>query len=130
MRLQIFAKTGTLLGALLLFVVLVKAYFLPGSGTPTPVPQQAPATIQPEDLLTRGTNLAKRLPQLDLNKNGRTLVLVLSTHSPSCTESVPFYRQIMQAAKAGPGVKLIGVFPEPVAEAEASSLHKVSNWIK
>ncbi len=115
--LEILANAGTLLVALLVSAVLVKPYLLAGSGMPASAPSQSPPSIRPEDLLTTGTNLGKRLPEIEFNKNGRTLVLVLSTHSPSCTESAPFYRQVMQAATAGPGVKLIGVFPEPVAEA-------------
>jgi hypothetical protein len=61
--------------------------------------------------------LSKRLPEIGWNRNGRTLLFVLSTHCHFCTESAPFFRHIKESV--GKDVKLVAVLPEPVAEAEA-----------
>ncbi len=59
----------------------------------------------------------KRLPMVNWNKNGPTLVLVLSTHCHFCTESAPFFRQMRQSI--GKEVKFVGVLPQPVAESQS-----------
>jgi Redoxin len=63
-----------------------------------------------------GTNLKGRLPGVDWSRNGRTLVLAISTQCHFCRESTPFYRKLQQ--EAGKNVKMVAVLPQPVAEAE------------
>ncbi len=111
-QIEIATNVATLIVAILLSVVLAKNYLFPAA---TPV--RSAATIRPTDLVTSGTNLAKRLPDVSWNRNGRTLALVLSTHCHFCTESAPFFRQIRSSV--GKDIKLVGVLPEPVAEAES-----------
>ncbi len=108
---EVAASLATLVVAVLLSVVLVKTYLAPA---PSP---RITGSVRPADLVAPGTNLAKRVPDIDWNKHGGTLVLALSTHCHFCTESAPFFRQIKE--RIGKDVKLVGVLPEPVAEAES-----------
>lgn len=109
---EIVANVATLVVAVLLSVVLVKNYLLPASPS-----RLISASVRPQDLITTGTNLSNRLSAVDWDKNGRTLVLALSTSCHFCTESAPFFRHIRESI--GKDVKLVGVLPEPVVEAES-----------
>ena len=110
-KIETAANVATLVVAVLLSIVLVKNYLLPTSSAQRMVP------VRTTEFAVVGTNLTKRLPGINWNKNGRTVVLVLSTHCHFCTESAPFFRQMRNSV--GKDVKLIGVLPEPVAEAES-----------
>jgi peroxiredoxin len=94
----------TVVVSLLLSVVLVKQFLLP------PRVRQA-STVQ----AAAGTDLKRSLPDVDWAKNGRTLVLAISTRCHFCTESAPFFRRI--AKERASGVKLLAVLPQPVEEA-------------
>lgn len=63
-----------------------------------------------------GTNLNSQIPGVDWRKNGRTLVLAISTTCHFCKDSEPFYRRIKQ--ETGDSVKLVAVLPQPVKVAE------------
>jgi hypothetical protein len=110
-KIEFAANIATFVVAVLLSVVLVKAYFLPASSPRTNL--RARAT----NFLTVGASLAKRLPDIDWSRNRQTLVLALSTQCHYCTESAPFFRQIRE--KVGNNVKILAVLPQPVAESEA-----------
>ncbi len=56
------------------------------------------------------------LPGVNWAKNGRTLVLVLSTACPFCTDSASFYRRMVQRAAKEGQVHLVAVFPQSTAE--------------
>jgi peroxiredoxin len=109
--LEIAANLATLFVAGLLSLVLLKTYPVsaPVARPVVPVRSTAAATV--------GTNLNRRLAGVNWNGNGRTLILVLSTHCHFCTESAPFFRHIRESA--GKDVKLVGVLPQPVAESES-----------
>ncbi len=112
---EIAANIATLVVMVLLSVVLVRNYLVP---TPSPRLLQARSTsVRPADLVTVGSNLSKRIPGVNWNKNGRTLVLVLSTRCHFCTESAPFFRQLKE--RVGKDVKMVGVLPQSVAESQA-----------
>lgn len=103
------ANAAIVVAAAILCVVLVKVYLLP---------RPARATVAgpgfPE--IAAGADLRTSLPGVDWRKDGRTLVLGVSTQCHFCTASAPFFRQI--AASAGEGVKIVAVFPQPVEEAK------------
>lgn len=86
---------------------MIKVYLLPA---PSPRRPQAPAEI------AIGTSLKDRVPGVDWSKNGRTLVLAISTQCRFCKESTPFYRKLQD--QVGKSLKSVAVVPQPVAEAE------------
>jgi rhodanese-related sulfurtransferase len=56
------------------------------------------------------------LANMDWSKNGRTLVLGLSTTCHFCTESAPFYQKIVrQLARHQGATRIVAVLPQPVA---------------
>jgi hypothetical protein len=63
-----------------------------------------------------GTSLKSRVPGVDWRKNGRTLVLAISTECHFCKDSTPFYRKLEE--QVGKDLKTVAVLPQPVAEAE------------
>ena len=109
-KIETLANLATIFVAALLSVVLLRFYFLPRPWVSAPL-----ATASAEHTSLR-TNLTDRLPGVDWMKNGRTIVLALSTRCHFCTESAPFFRKLRE--KAGKNVKIVGAFPQPVAEAE------------
>lgn len=104
--LEAFANVATIVVSLLLSTVLVKEFLLP-----KPRPAQPPVTVQ----VSRGTDLRSSLPGVDWARNGRTLVLAISTGCHFCTESGPFFRRIQKDATKG--IRLLAVLPQPAAEA-------------
>ena len=91
----------------MLSAVLIKVYFLP-----------APSPKSPQGLaeMAVGTSLKSRVPGVDWRKNGRTLVLAISTECHFCKDSTPFYRKLEE--QVGKDLKTVAVLPQPVAEAE------------
>lgn len=100
----------------MLSALLVRSYLLPNSSSR--LAQGQPVAMNPNDLLTAGTDLSKRLAGVNWSANGRTVVLALSTYCHFCTESAPFFRRMRESV--GKDVKLVGVFPQPIAAAESS----------
>jgi hypothetical protein len=106
-KIETIANIATIGVAALLSAVLVKVYFLPAPSPRTPRIATAAAV---------GLDLKDRLPGIDWDKNGRTLVLAISTTCHFCKESEPFYRRLQQ--EVGKRVKMVAVLPQPVTEAE------------
>lgn len=76
-------------------------------------------TTQPLQTIALGSKVS--LPGVEWAKNGKTLVLALQTGCHFCSESAPFYQRLIQAATTK-GVKVVAIFPQPLAEAHAYSL--------
>lgn len=57
-----------------------------------------------------------KLKDVNWKANRKTLVLALSTNCHFCTESAPFYRQLVKAAEEQ-NVRTIAVFPQSPVEA-------------
>jgi peroxiredoxin len=57
-----------------------------------------------------------KLKDVNWKANGKTLVLALSTNCHFCTESAPFYRELVKEAKAR-NVRTIAVFPQSPTQA-------------
>jgi len=106
-KIETVANVATIGVAVLLSTVLVKVYLLPAPAPRTPWSATAAAA---------GTDLKSRLPGVDWRKNGRTLVLAISTQCHFCKDSTPFYRKLQE--QAGKGLKTVAVLPQPVADAE------------
>lgn len=56
------------------------------------------------------------LPDVDWEKNGQTLLLVLDTGCPYCTASAPFYQQIVRETAQNGRLQLIAVLPQEVSK--------------
>jgi hypothetical protein len=106
-KIETTANIATIAVAALLSVALTKAYLLPAL---TPQKPQALAGT------SVGTSLKGRVPGVDWSKNGRTLVLAISTQCHFCKDSTPFYRKLQE--QVGKSLKTVAVLPQPVAEAE------------
>ncbi|MGH9449170.1 MAG: peroxiredoxin family protein [Terriglobia bacterium] len=102
------ASAATIFVAALLSAVLIKAYLIP-------TPAQARLAVPVPDV-TAGVSLKTSLAGVDWRRNGRTLVLAVSTQCHFCTDSAPFFRTLV--ARSGKGVKTVAVLPQSVAEAQ------------
>ena len=105
--LEALANIATIVVSLLLSIVLVRQFLLPR-------PRRAQPAVGAQ--ASRGTDLTRSLPGIDWGRNGRTLVLAISTGCHFCTESGPFFQRIKR--EAGKDVKLLAVLPQSTAEAE------------
>lgn len=65
--------------------------------------------------MAKGTSLKGSLPGVDWSKNGRSLILAISTRCHFCTDSAPFFQRIGREKPAG--TKLLAVLPQAVEEA-------------
>jgi len=61
-----------------------------------------------------GADLKNSLPGVDWGKNGRTLVLAISTRCHFCTDSAPFFKRIDKERPKD--LKLVAVLPQPVEQ--------------
>ena len=64
--------------------------------------------------------IGERVRGLDIRwqDSEHTLVLVLSTQCPYCTESAPFYRRLLGSAQRQ-GIRIVAALPQEVVEARA-----------
>jgi thioredoxin-related protein len=108
-KLEIGAHIAIIVVAILVSVVLVKNYLLPHRDQP-----DTRSDTRPQ--VSAGTRLS--VPDIDWAKNGRTLMVVLSTNCRFCTASAPLYQQIAQETSQRQDIKVIALFPQPVADAE------------
>ena len=80
-------------------VVVIRHYWRPRS-----------SAVAPRDYgVAVGSKVS--LPDIDWEKNGQTLLLVLDTGCAYCTGSAPFYQQIVRHNR---GVQLIATFPQEI----------------
>ena len=116
-KMEIAANSATILVAALLSAVLIKVYFFlpPTSPRNSPNPQLA-AGQQATTEVKVGDSLKGVLPDVDWRKDGRTLILAISTQCHFCKDSSPFYRNL--TAQAANNVKVIAVLPQPAGMAE------------
>lgn len=103
---ELLANIAIIVVALLLGVVLVKRYLLPGN--------QAAPTRNVDPRIPAGTKAT--LAGVDWAKNGQTLLLVLSRDCHFCTESAPFYQRLTRETAGRADVHLIALFPQEVEE--------------
>jgi hypothetical protein len=106
-RIETVANIATIGVAVVVSAVLIKVYLLP-----------APTPRRPQVLAETGvgTSLKGRVPGVDWSRNGRTLVLAVSTQCHFCKESTPFYRKLQE--QVGKSLKTVAILPQSVAAAE------------
>jgi len=116
-KLDIAANVATVGVAVLVSAALIKVYLVPSSQAGLRSRTiSAPQGAQPPAEVAVGANLSGRIPGVDWKKNGRTLVLAISTQCHFCKDSAPFYRKLQE--QVGRNLKTVAVLPQPVAEAE------------
>lgn len=87
-------------------VVVIKHYWHPRRSAGPPTDYTVP------------TGSKVSLPDIDWEKNGQTLLLVLDTGCPYCTASVPFYQQIARETAHNRRVQLIAAFPQEISKSK------------
>ncbi len=96
-KVELFANITIILVAILLGYLLIQKLLF----------QQVPQ-IQPPAEISKGTKIS--LPNVDWQVNQRTLLIVLQKGCRFCTESMPFYKTLVEKSKEK-GIKLIAVLP-------------------
>ena len=96
--------------AMMLGVVVRQANYLPD------VPQAVSASRSDATRSLKGTRIT--LSDVDWSTQRSTVVLVLSTNCRFCTESAPFYNQLVSTASRQSEVRLIAVFPQEIDAAK------------
>jgi Redoxin len=105
-KIETTANAATIIVAVLLSAVLIKAYVAPNAFARLTAPAAA---------VSKGGKVDGRVLGVDWKKNHRTLVLAISTTCHYCQDSVPFYRKL---AATETGVKMVAVLPQTVAEGQ------------
>lgn len=101
-KVELLANIAIIVLAVSLGIVLVKHYVLPDG-----------ARSAADMTLHAGGKLP--LPEVDWKKNGRTLVLAVSSKCPYCAASVPFYQRL---TKERGNTRLVIVMPQPAEEGQ------------
>lgn len=107
--LEMGANGAIILTAILLSVVLVKTYL---GQAPQKKDQPSPPPVT-QKLLQKGDVL--NIPKVNW-RNGKTLLLALSSSCRFCTDSAPFYRRLM---KDRGETRLVALFPRGSGEGES-----------
>ena len=87
-KIETAANIATLCTAILLSAVLVKTYLLPSPSRNAP-PVRLP--LAASESVAVGASLSDRLPGVNCNKNGQTLVLALSTSATIARKVLHFF---------------------------------------
>ena len=87
-------------------VVLIKHYRV----------SSRPATPLRDYHVTTGSKISLR--DIDWEKNGQTLLLVMDTECRYCSASAPFYQQVVRENAQKRKVQLIAVLPQDVANSK------------
>jgi len=105
-KIELTANLSIIAVAVLLCIVLVKSYIIPAS-----VQNSAEVPIEARKTAKRGEPVT--LSGVDWQKNGKTLLLALSTTCHFCTQSGPFYQRIV---KEHGNAQLVALVPQAVNE--------------
>lgn len=106
-KIELLADVATVAVTILLSVILVKFYLPPAQNQPLAF--NASATRKATD-----SGEPVNLPGINWQKNGKTLLLTLSSTCHFCTGSAPFYRRLGTSS----GAHLVAVMPQTVDEAQ------------
>ena len=104
-RTELLANIAIVVVAILLSVVLVKRFILE---------DDQPASPAAADQIAPGHHIS--LDGISWVKGGHTVLLVLQKGCRYCTESAPFYQQLIKDTANRNDVKLIALFPHSVTE--------------
>ena len=108
-KIEVTANLSIIVVALLLCVVLVKSYIVPA---PIRQPTAEPANMGTG--IKRGD--AAPVSGIDWQKNGKTLLMVLSTTCHFCTKSSPFYQRLV---KEHGDARLVALVPQSADEGQS-----------
>lgn len=108
-KVEVAANLSIIVVAVLLCVVLVKSYVIPA-----PAQQAAGEPAGTRGVIKRGDAVA--VSGVDWQKNGKTLLLVLSTTCHFCTQSGPFYQRLV---KEHGDAKLVALVPQLASEGQS-----------
>jgi thioredoxin-related protein len=114
-KIEVLANIAILVTASLLCVVLVKNHLAPASKSANNQPTIKTNAAQNNYQLKSGMKLS--LEGMDWSKNGRTLLLALSTTCHFCSESGPFYRRLLK--ERGGNTSVVAVLPQAVNDGNA-----------
>jgi hypothetical protein len=106
-RIELLANVAIIMVAVLLAVVLVRQLVPNKNDSPG-----RPAAARRE--VARGDKVS--LSGVEWAKNSHTLLLVVQKGCHFCTESAPFYQQLIKQTSARNDLKLVALLPQPVAE--------------
>lgn len=104
---EIAANVATTVAAILVSIVLLMVFVFPRHATRAALPDVEPSQ--------KGMNLKSAVPGVDWNKNGRTLVMAISTQCHFCTESLPLFQRI--TSDSGPHIRTLALLPQTKADA-------------
>ena len=107
-KIEVAANIAIVLVAILLSAILVRSYLVAPSGREEMVPP-----VQTQRAIRNGDPI--NLHGIDWQKNGRTLLMALSTTCHFCTESGPFYQRL---SKNRGDTNLVAVLPQDVSESQ------------
>lgn len=102
-KIELLANVSIILVALLIAGVLLRNYFAPA---------------QPEPIAGIPVGNKVQLPDVDWERNGKTLLLVLKKGCHFCTESAPFYQRLVRETAGRGNVRLVAVLPDEVDESK------------
>ena len=105
-RLNLALNLAIILVFVLIGIVFVRNYLLSARST----------ELNRDYRVAAGTKVS--LPGVDWKNNELTLLVVLSTRCPYCTESASFYQQLVRDTAQMRGVQLIAVLPQEGSESK------------
>lgn len=105
---ELVANIAIIVVAVLLASVLVKNYLWQSNS----LQGNQKAGTGSEQGIEIGSKVS--LPDVDWQKNKQTLLLVLSTTCHFCSESAPFYQQLVKERDAN--TRIVAVMPQPVSQ--------------
>jgi hypothetical protein len=105
-RLQTLANIAIISVSILLAYVIIKNFIL-----------NPPNSSRSKSTITVGTKVP--MSEIDWQKNGRTVLLVLSPTCHFCTESGPFYGKLSQLISTQKTASLVALFPKNINDGPA-----------
>lgn len=106
-KVELLANIAIIIVAILLASILIKSYLWRSN----PVQSNSRAAMASQQQIEIGEKI--NLPDIDWQKNGKTLLLAVSTTCHFCTESGPFYQHIV---KEHGDTQLVALVPQQVDE--------------
>jgi hypothetical protein len=111
-RIEDISNVAIIVVCVLLVFTLAKRYFGPEPGAAAAAARNPRGGEQ--DLVGKKVSL----PDVNWAGNGRTLVLALQTGCHFCTDSAPFYKELVKRQAGRQDLQLLAVLPQPVDQAK------------
>jgi hypothetical protein len=116
-RIELLSNVSIVVVSLVIGFAVVKNYLWPGRSIsePSSVGDSNRNGASAAEIIGRKLDL----PDVEWAKNERNLVLVLQSKCPFCTESAPFYKELVAAQSRLTNTEITAVFPESDDDAKA-----------